>query len=117
MTAEDDQGGEVAYRYDLSPEETISEGVVRAVSEWLDAVPTSGETNEDQKQVLDPLYSVINPDALDAIFRTRETEHSGKSDLERVEVAFRYHGGLITVREDGTITIQGSKSQTDPPVP
>jgi hypothetical protein len=50
---------------------------------------------------LDPLFDVVDPEALDALFEP--TRRGGQRDAGTV--AFPYHGYEIRVRADGTIEI------------
>ena len=65
--------------------ESLSEQVIRAVAE-AEAV--------DPLDLNPPLYSAINPDALDALFR----ETTG-------EVRFTYHGHTVTIGADRHVTV------------
>lgn len=55
----------------------------------------------DSGELSPPLYSVIEPDALDALFR------SSNSDTEQIlgHVHFEYCGYEIRVQSDGEVTI------------
>lgn len=48
-----------------------------------------------------PLYSVVDPDALDALFHASKT---GESDTERY-LQFTYRGYEVGVRNDGHVAI------------
>ncbi len=65
--------------------ETVSERVIERV-----ATSTSRDALS-----LPPLYSSIDPDALDALV----------AEMSNGEVTFRYAGCDITVQNDGTITV------------
>lgn len=69
-----------------SKERSPSEAVILAVAEAADADPSD----------LHSLHDVIDPDALDAIFRQRP---SGT-------VTFEYHGYTVTVRGNDEIIVQ-----------
>lgn len=56
-------------------------------------------TNTDASE-LEPLYDVVDPEALDQLFRS----DSGGD----VRVEFEYHGMLVDVRGDGTVTVDGT---------
>ncbi|ELY78529.1 HalOD1 output domain-containing protein [Natrinema pallidum] len=55
-------------------------------------------TNTDAHE-LEPLYNVVDPEALDQLFQSGSTAD--------VSVEFEYHGVLVAVRSDGTVTIDG----------
>jgi hypothetical protein len=75
------------FTYGLDPDETVAEGVIEATIEVANHEATS----------LDPLYSVIDPDALNALFRPG---HSGNP-----QVTFQYNGCEIQVTSDRNIVI------------
>lgn len=51
---------------------------------------------------LDPLYHVIDPDALDSLFKpTVRGDHHGDA-----EISFTYHGFAVTVRSYGIIEVE-----------
>ena len=99
--ASDERNGET-FTYQVSADESLSEGVVAAVSETAStpAVPSSGSGQEE----IEPLFSAVDPDALDAVF--------DGSDGRRGEVTFTYHGYEVSVRSEGLISL----SRADPPV-
>ena len=70
-----------------------SEAVIEAVADAEGVEPTD----------LQPLYDVLDPDALDALFQPRS--HGGRSS--RGQIAFEYHGYEIHVDEDGQVTLLG----------
>ena len=56
---------------------------------------------------LDPLYQVVDPDALDALFEPRvDGCHRGEG-----EVTFAYHGYEVAVRSYGVIAIQSAEGR------
>ncbi|WP_435345277.1 HalOD1 output domain-containing protein [Haloarchaeobius sp. HRN-SO-5] len=82
-------------------DERLSEGVVDAVATALGCEPgPMGDCTDDE--VLDPLYSVVDPDALDALFRP-----TGR-DTQRTEgqVTFPYHGHEVTAHSDGHVSVE-----------
>ncbi|WP_227375548.1 HalOD1 output domain-containing protein [Haladaptatus halobius] len=78
--------------YCLQDSETPSIAVVNAIAEHEEASP------DDIGQ---QLYDVIDPDALDALFRPR-TDGKSRSDGNAV---FTYHGHRITYRSDGWVYV------------
>lgn len=76
------------FTYELDPDETVTEGIIKATAAVENLEPTS----------LDPLYSAIDPDALNTLFR------SGHSGNPRVE--FQYNGCDVQVTSDRNIVIR-----------
>ncbi len=76
----------IEYEYDES--ETPSEAVITAVA---------AKSNRDPLTI-DPLYETIDPDALDAIFRTRLTEDTNRRSV-RVELHFEGEHVEVTTGE------------------
>lgn len=74
--------------YELDPVESVVDGVIEATSEAVNADPTS----------LDPLFSAIDPDALNDLFNPG---HSGQPQVE-----FRYNGCDVHVNSDREIVIR-----------
>lgn len=68
----------------------LVQSVVEAISRAEDTDPTD----------LDPVYEVIDPDALNELFDGKRG-NAGK-------VEFRYHGYDVTVRSDGRVTLGNS---------
>ena len=98
MTSDEPDGASLIY--EVAAAETLSEGVVEAVASdaGVEAVPPA---DPDAKGALDPLFSVVDPDALDAVFR-------GSDDgavAPRGEVTSCYHGYEVTVRSEGRISL------------
>lgn len=94
----DDGNGET-FRYEVTEDESLSEGVVEAVTSevGVDAVPPADPGAEGS---LAPLYSVVDPDALDSVFCG-----GGGVDGVHGEVTFSYHGYEVTVRSEGLIDL------------
>lgn len=74
-----------AYRISGSTDENPSTTVVLAVADIVDEDPTS----------LPPLRSVVDPDALDALFAARPPVH----------VEFEYYGCLVSIREGTEVLV------------
>lgn len=94
----DDGSGET-FSYEVTEDESLSEGVVEAVATeaGVDAVPPAGP---GAGRSLAPLYSVVDPDALDSVFCSRDG-----ADGVHGEVTFGYHGYEVTVRSEGRIEL------------
>lgn len=67
---------------------TVSAAVVSAVAELTGSAPDS----------IDPLYTVVDPDALDALF-----------EADRGRVAFTYCGCDVDVSADGSVHVSESE--------
>jgi hypothetical protein len=92
----DQQSG---FTYEISSEESVSEGVIKAVSTVSGAdTLTEMTSGTESGRALEPLYTVIDPDALDSVFRTRD------GDTDR-RVTFPYHGYEVTVRNADRICV------------
>lgn len=63
----------------------------------IDALADATDTDAHE---LDPLYDVVDPEALDRLF---QSDSPGG-----VRVEFEYHGSLVEVRSDGTVTVDGT---------
>lgn len=76
--------------YDWSTPESVSLTVIRAI-----AAVTGKKTDE-----VTPLYTCLDPEALDALFRpTRETPRA------KGQVSFTLDGQTVTIHGDGRIVI------------
>lgn len=73
----------------------VSETVVTAVAEATGVDPVD----------LDPLYDVVDPDALDQIFRS-----TGTSPPNSMEVRFSMAGCHVVVRGDGEVVVTPPES-------
>lgn len=97
---------EPAVSYELSPSESPSEAVVAAVSAASGAEPLAD--CDDATEVLDPLYSAVDPDALDCIFGA-----TGPGEARTgCRVTFDYHGHEVTVHGD-RVTVERPGSASD----
>lgn len=81
------------FSYTLTDDETPSEGVIKTVASLEGSNPMALDT---------PLYTVVDPDALDQLFTTkREGENP-------VSVTFAYDDYEVTVQNSGTILVRPS---------
>lgn len=62
----------------------------------VDAI--ASELNVDRTQVSPPLYHTIDPDALETVLDSTDS----------VSVTFDYEGRSVTVRSDGSVTVDGT---------
>lgn len=79
------------HTYSLTADEPLSMAVVKLVADAEGVQPTA----------LRPLYSAIDPDALDSLFE--QSTEGGPSFLGQVQ--FRYHGYDVCVDENGRVTL------------
>lgn len=87
--------------YDISPAESVSEAVVTAVASVSDKDPIPRFSNgTGHSETLEPLYSVIDPDALDTLFDTTGIETS-----DECQVTFEYEGLTVTVENGSQIHV------------
>lgn len=107
MRQESRQDGEQPLTYEMSADESFSEGVIAAVSRVseLDAIPES-PSESDRSQALEPLYTALDPDALDALFRNCGSDGETARSDGRIE--FSYHGYEVTARSDGEISVEAA---------
>lgn len=75
-----------------SESERLSDTVIRAVSTATGLAPTP-EPGADES--LDPLYTAIDPDALDSVF----------GDESAGTVSFDYHGYTVTAQGTGRVVL------------
>lgn len=91
-----------ATMYTVSANQSVTEAIIEAVSEYSDTDPTPEFTPEGAStEALEPLYHAIDPDALEALI-DRSAPEAGQT----VEVAFQYMGYEITVSNEGYIWIK-----------
>lgn len=69
-------------------DETLSRAVIEAVATEMNISPT---------ELSEPLYDVLNPDALDVLF---------VNDGTGGEVTFDYYGYSITVTAEGNVSVE-----------
>ena len=96
MTDSADRDATDPFCYHLSDDESLSEGVVEAVAtaSGRDPVPF-GRSEGDAEGALDPLYTVVDPDALDVLF-------TGDA---RGEMTFVYHDYEVTADSSGCVSL------------
>jgi hypothetical protein len=97
-----DEAAESAVVYEPSPSESLSEGVVAAVAAASNCDPLATDD-------LDPLATVLDPDALDSIFETVGSD----TNPTAARVTFRYHGHEVTVERGGRITVVPASGDSD----
>ena len=72
-----------------SAEKSLSNAVIEAVAAEMDVLPT---------ELPEPLYDVLNADALDTLF--------GDRDGTNGNVIFNYYGYLITVSANSHVSVE-----------
>ncbi|WP_049888478.1 MULTISPECIES: HalOD1 output domain-containing protein [Natrinema] len=63
----------------------------------LRVVEALADTTNTDAHELEPLYNVVDPEALDQLFRS--------GSAADINVEFEYYGVLVEVRSDGTVTV------------
>jgi len=74
-------------------------------------VETIAENEDVDPLALDPLYEVIDPDALDSLFA--ETNRSPRSDGK---ITFEYAGHTVVVNSDGTVRLADELTSVEEPL-
>lgn len=104
MTAHDQES---AFTYRMSPGEPVCTAVVKAVAAVTGADPLPEEgTDTAAEQSLEPLYTAVDPDALEAVLRP------ARSGATKCRVSFRYHDHAVTVHADGRVRVQPIEAAT-----
>lgn len=85
MNLDQPQGEQPLHTFTWSQSEQPSSAVVVAIAEVIAEEPTD----------LDPLYTIIDPDALNRLFGPARSPRLNGS------VSFEYHGYQVTVKADG----------------
>lgn len=99
-----------AFTYEMDDSETVSAAVLTAVSAITgDSLGPSTSCEEAATPALDPLYTAIDPDALEALFQP-----ASAGGLREGHVRFSYAECEVTVQSDGLISIRPTAGhQTD----
>jgi hypothetical protein len=100
MSSETHHSFESVHTYEIAATESVSDAVIRAVSAATGHAPSPDPENPGA--CLDPLYTAIDPDALNSIFDPTGT--SGPTSDG--EVTFRYHGYTVTVESAGRVILE-----------
>lgn len=83
-------------------------GSIRAEFDWSEVPPSTAVVEtvaiaaDREPMALEPLYDVIDPDALDALMRSGGTNSTNGT----VTVAFALEGYEVTVRRDGAVVVR-----------
>lgn len=86
-SAADDTHQDIVLTFDWTDAESVSAAVIDAVAAASGDPPTS----------IEPLYTAVDPDALDTIFEPRRDESAVNEPL----VEFPYHGVRVQVSATG----------------
>ena len=89
-----------AATYEVAADEPVSEAVVAAVTDHVGRGSDATDSPAEQR-TLEPLYDVVDPDALDRLFGS--TERTSADRFGRV--TFRYGGHEVTVSSSGLIQL------------
>lgn len=89
------------FTYKVNKSESVSEAVITAVSACSEYEPLPSTRGDDSPPTLDPLYSVIDPDALDTLF------NSWKNGIPQTDgkVRFTLNEHTVTVYSYGLIRV------------
>jgi len=79
---------------EIRSSESVSEAVVKAVSAAEDCPPT----------LLPPLYSTVNPEALNKVFSVTNSDAPDRGG----HISFQFSSCFVTVSENGYINVQDS---------
>ncbi|WP_209452135.1 HalOD1 output domain-containing protein [Halosimplex halophilum] len=80
-----------AFTYRIDDDQTASEAVLDAVAE---------RAGVGVLDISTPLYEAVDPEALDAFYRTSEPSDGGET-----RVSFEYYGYGVTVSGDGEVRL------------
>ena len=89
------------FTYEMDSSESFTDAVVNAISEYTGIDPVPTQDRGDGTHVLDPLYSAIDPDALENLFRQTATKSRGDRRVD-----FEVDGYSVTVHSYGIIHIE-----------
>lgn len=99
MAVEDPFGSQIKEpTRQIDENESLSVGVLKAVAQDAYKEPVSERVLIE----LDPLYEVIDPDALNRLF----PESGGDESVRKGMVSFIYHGYHITVTSAGDVYLE-----------
>lgn len=103
MANDDQRTEESIFTYQVSASESLSEGVVQAVSiiSGSDPVPNTPSDTETG-QALEPLCTVIDPEALNSVFQPTDPDTAQPHG----QVTLPYHGYEVTVQREGQISVK-----------
>lgn len=85
-----------------------ADGTVRTTYDWSTMTPSTGVIEtiavaaDREPMAIDPLYETLDPDALDRLIRSSETQ----SNDEGTTVQFVFAGYDVTVQSNGTVAVR-----------
>lgn len=88
--------------YHIQEDESVTEAVVRAVC----------SVTESDQMGLEPIYSVVDPDALNVLFGSNGSDHSRRTDGV---VAFEYVGRHVQITSENTVKVSGTPPDENVP--
>lgn len=91
-SSEPGDGRRTVWVHEVDSENSLSTSVVFAVSM---------ATGTDPLELDEPLSEVLDPGALDSVFRPPVDD-----EIEVATVSFQYQGKAVTVRSDGLIEVE-----------
>ena len=83
------------FSYEIGDDETVTQAVVEAVSTVSETPPVAAPGSDE---ALDPLYTAIDPDALNSLFSPENAPADARLE-------FRYHGYEIAVHGDARLSL------------
>lgn len=103
MRSLEDSAESEVLAYEIEPDEPLCNAVVTAVGEATDRkiVGDGVADNWGTGEALDPLYDVVDPDALESLFASEKPRREGD-----VSVSFSYHDCRVIVHSYGIIRIR-----------
>lgn len=90
-------------------------GSIRAKFDWSEVSPSNAVVEtvaiaaDREPTVLEPLYETVDPDALDALIRSRGT-NSTDGDAT---VTFALDGYRVTVQRNGTVVVRPDEARAE----
>ena len=88
-----------------APPDSSSDAAVAPTQAIIEAVAAREgvDVTDVEPPAYDPLYTVVNPEALDRLFRTPPTGHGPSA-----RVVLEYEGYEVTVHSDGRVDLEPS---------
>ena len=91
-----------------------TDGVIRTEYDWTSVTPSTAvvETvavaSDREPAGIEPLYEVIDPDALDALIRSNGDEPAG----DGITATFEFGGQSVTVHGGGSVVVRPVESRS-----
>ena len=103
MCTSEDSGSGTRAEFQISPDESPSEAVLRGVAA-LSGRPVDAAA-AGPAEPLAPLAAAVDPGALDRLFQNRPLGVAGAAHVE-----FAYAGYIVTVSRSGTVSVRADGS-------